>query len=319
MTGDRREEIAPAASIAPPRSPDRFEPIFVLAPARSFTSVIATMVGQHPDLAGLPELKLFSYSTVGELEDSLPRFWRERGVTHRSPGLVRAVAQVVFGDQRLESLASAGRWLQERRHWSGADVFDRLQERSLPGRCVQKSPEDVENDETLQRLASAYPRARYLHLTRHPVTTQQSMARHLNTVLERQGRDRPEDGIGAWFVAHRRILQFAADLPKSRYLRVRSEDVLNDRRAHLRAIATWLEVRSDEAAVDAMLNPAASPFAHSGPKESGVPGGNDPGFLRDPAPHDVELPSSVDPPANWSEAPRVWKMVLDLADCLGYR
>ena len=45
------------------------------------------------ELAGLPELKLFRYGTIGELEASLPRFWIERGMQHRSPGLVRAVAQ----------------------------------------------------------------------------------------------------------------------------------------------------------------------------------------------------------------------------------
>jgi sulfotransferase family protein len=316
MTAARRQGML--AEAPPDRSPDRFEPVFVLAPARSYTSVIATMVGQHPDLGGLPELKLFSYPTVGELEDSLPRFWFERGVTHRSPGLVRALAQVVFGDQSLESLALARQWLQERRHWSGADVFDVLLEQSLPRACVQKSPEDVESDETLQRLASAYPRARYLHLTRHPATTQRSMARHLDTVLQRQSPDRPEDGIGAWFVVHQRILQFASNLPNARYLRVRSEDVLNDRRAQLRAIAIWLGVGSDDAAVDAMLNPAASPFAHPGPEGSGVAGGNDLSFLKDPSPREVALPDTLDPPANWSEDLRVWRMVVDLANRLGY-
>ena len=85
---------------APPtREPGRFTPLFVLAPARSYTSVVATMIGQHPDLAGLPELKLFSYQTIGELEASLPSYWIERGFTHRSPGLVRALAQLEFGKQ----------------------------------------------------------------------------------------------------------------------------------------------------------------------------------------------------------------------------
>ena len=65
----------------PPKlEPDRFAPVFVLAPARSHTSVVTTMVGRHPDLADLLELKLFAYP----LKDSLPRFWIERWVTHRS-------------------------------------------------------------------------------------------------------------------------------------------------------------------------------------------------------------------------------------------
>ena len=46
------------------------------------------MIGQHPELAGLPELKLFCYATLGELDASLPRYWVQRGIKHRSPGLV---------------------------------------------------------------------------------------------------------------------------------------------------------------------------------------------------------------------------------------
>ena len=39
------------------------------------------------------------------------------------------------------------------------------------------------NTAALKRLATAYPNARYLHLTRHPVTTAASMARHLDATL----------------------------------------------------------------------------------------------------------------------------------------
>src|SRR6266850_6482926 len=110
----------------PSRYPNGFAPIFVLAPARSYSSVITMMLGQHPDLMGFPELKLFSYPTIGDMEASLPRFWIERGVTHRSPGLIRALAEFMFGNQTLGSLALARVWLQERSSWSGADVLDSL-------------------------------------------------------------------------------------------------------------------------------------------------------------------------------------------------
>jgi Sulfotransferase family len=303
----------------PERDPERFQPVFVLAPARSHTSVISTMVGRHPNLVDLPELKLFCYSTIRELEESLPGFLIERGVTHRSPGLVRALAQFMFGGQTLNSLALARAWLRDRGHWSGADVLDVLIKCNHPRCCVEKSPEDVESDATLQRLAAAYPRARYLHLTRHPVTTQQSMAKHLNKGLRGRHSDaHPAALVGAWFVTHKRILRFAAGLPASRYLRVRSEDVLNDRPSNLRKIASWLDLRADDSAVSAMSNPAASPFACFGPEGSGIVGGNDHDFLRDPAPHAVDLPATLDPPSGWSEEPGVWKMVAELSAALGY-
>src|SRR5204863_3758237 len=99
---------------------------------RSYSSVVTTMIGQHPDLAGLPELKLFCGDTIGELEASLPQFWRDRGVTHRSPGLVRALAEFEFGGQTAQSLAAARAWLEDRLDWSGSDVLDVLLERLHP-------------------------------------------------------------------------------------------------------------------------------------------------------------------------------------------
>lgn len=278
------------------------------------------MIGQHPDLAGLPELKLFAYPTIGEMEASLPRFWIERGVTHRSPGLIRALAECMFGNQQLEALALARSWLRERSLWAGADVLDALMERLRPSGCVEKSPENVETDAALARLAAAYPRARYLHLTRHPMTTQHSIQEHLNRILPGHGQHgQPVSGVAAWFETHRRILRFAANLSSHRYMRVRAEDVLNDTPKRLAAIAAWLELRTDADAIEAMTHPEASPFAGFGPAGSGVIGGNDPAFLGDPIARRVPRPGPVEQPTGWSEEPSSWRMVVDLADHLGYQ
>jgi len=277
------------------------------------------MIGQHPDLAGLPELKLFAYPTIGELQASLPRYWIERGVTHRSPGLLRALAEFEFGGQTLESLSAAREWINERLLWSGAAVFDFLLERVSPRIAVEKSPENVNTDDTLERVSSAYARARYLHLTRHPVTTQRSMQEHLSRTVPAHPQDgEPMAGIAAWYETHRRILHFAADLPADRYTRVRAEDVLNDSLPQLRAIAAWLRVRTDDSAIEAMKHPEASPFAKPGPLDSGAVGGGDPSFLRDPIPHRVHVPGTLDPPTGWAAGASVWKMVVALANRLGY-
>ena len=277
------------------------------------------MIGQHPELAGLPELKLFSYRTIRELEASLPRFWLERGVNHRSPGLVRAVAQLTFGDQKSDSLASARAWLQDRSHWSGSDVFDFLMERLSPRVAVEKSPENVENDDALTRLASAYPRARYLHLTRHPVTTQRSLQEHWDRILagySMQGQ--PMSIIASWVETHCRILRIAAVLPKGRYMRVKAEDVLNDARSQLRSIAMWLGICTDADAIEAMMHPEASPFASFGLAGSGIVGGNDPNFLRDPIPRPVKILRTLDQPLGWVGHSSLWQLTIDIANQLGY-
>ena len=277
------------------------------------------MIGQHPDLAGLPELKLFCCETIRELEASLPRYWMERGVTHRSPGLVRALAEVEFGGQTSDSLSAARAWLRERLDWSGADVLDVLLMRLRPRVAVEKSPDNILDDVGLKRMDAAYPKARYLHLTRHPVTTQRSVQEHRNRTIPTHPLDgEPMSGIGSWYDVHRRILHFAAGLPAERYLRVRAESILNDTTSQLYAIAVWLGIRADDDAIEAMRHPETSPFARFGPAASGVAGGNDPGFLHDPIPRRVEIPCTLEPPEGWVADSSIWKMVADLANRLGY-
>jgi hypothetical protein len=168
-------------------------------------------------------------------------------------------------------------------------------------------------------MSLAYPAARYLHLTRHPLTTQRSMQDHrARTVPDDPQYDEPMYGIASWYSIHRRILHFGADLLPHRYLRVRAEDVLNDSGPQLRAIAAWLGVSTNMGAIEAMKHPEASPFARFGPAESGAIGGNDPGFLENPIPRAVEIPSSLKPPPGWVAEPDVWGMVKSLANRLGY-
>ena len=43
------------------------DPLIILSPPRSFSSVISTMIGQHPQIYGFPELHLFSGETLGDI------------------------------------------------------------------------------------------------------------------------------------------------------------------------------------------------------------------------------------------------------------
>jgi hypothetical protein len=276
------------------------------------------MIGQNPQLAGLPELKLFLYRTVGELEASLPASWRDRGVTHRSPGLVRAVAELIFGDQSAGSVIDAQAWLQERAHWSGADVLDVLQAHILPRTVVEKSPENVTTPTAFRRLSTAYPMARYLHLTRHPASTLHSMLEHWRrTMLEEPPEDLQVSCVASWLDVNQRILRFGA-LNGDCYLRIRAEDVLNEPAAQLRSIASALGVRADDDAVAAMSHPESSPFARLGPRCTGVTGGSDPEFLRSPVPRRAVLPHSLDQPTGWTGPPALWSTAAALAAQLGY-
>jgi hypothetical protein len=292
----------------------QYAPIFVLAIARSYSSVVSTMLGQHPMLFGFPELKLFACPTIGDLEASLSVASRTPDFGHRSPGLVRALAELVYGDQSLRSLARAQQWLGQRADLSGEDVFDMLMQCVWPRVAVEKSPEHVISRPVLERLAESYPRARYLHLTRHPVTAAASMRRHMQLTDEHA----VAFCFYSWYETNFRLVEFGAKLPSDRYLRVRAEDVLNHPLQHLHRIAAWLELPAHDAAIQAMLHPERSPFACFAPSASGVRGGNDREFLRDPIPHGVQCPAIVDQPEDWNGPASLWSAVLELADRFGY-
>jgi Sulfotransferase family len=302
-----------------PRDPNRFAPVFLLATPRSYSSVITAMIGQHPEMVGFPELKLFAYDTIRELEESLPEYWRRRGARHRSPGLVRAVAQFAFGGQEIASLNKAQTWLRDRAHWSGADMLDFLLAFHSPRRGIEKSPENVESDEALRRLSSAYPRAKYLHVTRHPVSTQKSLQDHL---LRRfpgyTMAGQPMSGISGWVATQQRILGFAASLSPDRYFRIKGEDILGSHRTALTSIAAWLGHRTDEDAITAMMRPEESPFACEGPRGSGVTGGLDPEFLRNPSLRPAQPAPALEPPAGWIDDAHLWRCAVALANELGY-
>ena len=75
------------------------------------------------------------------------------------------------------------------------------------------------------------------------------------------------------------IDRFVSTLPSERWLRVRGEDILRDPSSRLAEIASWLGIRADAKAVEAMLHPEHSPFAGFGPRSARY--GNDLFFLCD--------------------------------------
>jgi len=269
------------------------EPVFVLAPARSNSSVVTAMLGQHPELCAFPELGLFRKDTVGELLTDPPG-WTGAPAHQRMSGLYRALAEHHDGAQTSDTVAAAARWVEARSGWSVRELFDHLLELAAPRAAIEKSPESSSRDDHLARLVAAYPRARYLHLTRHPRTSVDSMQRvwsgkgywHVAPELF------PHFCLGVWYHQHRRIDELVSSLPAHRALRVRSEDVINEPATALPRVCAWLGI---DPSVDAITHPEDSPYAALGPDNAA--GGWDEGFLRDPRLRPVELPRSLDLPA----------------------
>ena len=277
------------------------------------------MIGQHPDLFGMPELKLFVFRTIGELDASLPAEARRRGFAHRSPGLVRAVAELEYSRQNKANLEAAITWLRERAQWTGADVFDRLMEHVSPRIALEKSPEHVYSLATLARIARAYPRARYIHLTRHPVPTIRSMNEHLQgSVPDARDVDFTDHCARAWLASNQLIASAMTTLPAEGWVQIKAEDLLTGSTAGLHTVAVWLGIRSDDAAIEAMLHPDRSRFARFAARSSGVSGGYDPKFLADPRLRPIEVPNDLEAPVEWQADLSIWDDIRRVAESLGY-
>ncbi len=259
-------------------------PLFVVCPGRSFSSVICASIGQHPEAFGLPEVNLFVKPTVGGLIDAAVPFL---GLQQATSGLRRSLAELLHGEQTDETIAEVDKWLRERRSWSGGRMFEEIRDLAAPRMIVEKSPSNVAGSgpdrARFRRLFDAFPDAMFLHVTRHPRSTsrsRQKVREKRSGLHEAIGVDPMADDEANWAQTHEYLLNLGYELPTSQYMLLNGEWFFEEPRLVLRQICQWLEISDDEDAITEMMHPENSPFAGPGPKSS--PGGNNPGFLKNP-------------------------------------
>jgi hypothetical protein len=298
-------------------------PLFLLAPPRSYTSLINAMIGQHPQCFGLPELCLFNGERLIDLwirtSDEISNETKTRH------GLLRAVAEIYGGEQTSATISMAYRWAAAREHRTTASVYRELVARIDPLVAVEKSPSYTIDTKRLRATRAAFPDARYIHLVRHPVAQCRSVmsmnegafALFVNAIDFLPDRAVVEPQF-AWHDLNVNILEFLAEVPAAQQMRLRGEDVMESPESHLAGIARWLGLRDDAAAVDEMMHPERSPFACFGPINALF--GNDPNFLSGPAfrPHKVKCPP-MDGRVPWrDDGQRLRAEVVALAREFGY-
>jgi hypothetical protein len=332
----RRDGAAPPQAVNPGALAD---PVFVLGAPRSCTSVVAAMLGRHPELYGLPETHLFQCETVGQ-------WWRKADEVYYKMrhGLLRAVAEVYFGGQTEATVRRARAWLLRRLRLTTGAVLEALAERVHPRALVDKSPSVVWEVAWMRRARAMFPRARFVHLVRHPRAHGQSVMRLVEANLRRGPLPPshwlrelctypPPDGTGkravplpgraldpqfGWYALNRNVAEFLAGIPAGQSYRVRAEAVLADPDGVLPTLARWLGLRDDAAAVEEMKHPERSPFARLGPP--GARFGGDVFFLKDPVLRPQRArPTSLEGPLPWQSdgagfAPEVHR----LAEEFGY-
>src|ERR1700692_2311632 len=108
--------------------------LVILAPPRSFTSVVSAMLGQHPQTYGLAETHLFCGETMWE-------WWRQcdEATFDMDHGLRRVVAELFFGGQTEKNVSRAAGWLQRRAHFTTRLIFEELAKKVHPRILIDKS------------------------------------------------------------------------------------------------------------------------------------------------------------------------------------
>jgi hypothetical protein len=298
-------------------------PLFLLAPPRSYTSLINAMLGQHPQCFGLPELCLFNVERLMELwVRTSDEMGSEAKTRH---GLLRAVAEIYAGEQTMDSVRMANHWCAARQQHTTASIYQELVARIDPLIAVEKSPAYTVDIQRLFRLRAAFPDARFIHLTRHPVGQCKSVmslydgtfALFVNSIDFVEDRAIIEPQF-AWHDFNVNILNFLDTVPAGQQMRIRGEDMMNDPPHWLGAICRWLGIRADADALEQMMHPERSPFACFGPLDAMF--GNDPNFLSGPTfrPHKVTVPP-LDRPVPWREDGKGLRPeVVELAREFGY-
>jgi hypothetical protein len=282
------------------------DPVFILAAPRSFSSVACAMLGQHPELYGLPETHLFGDETMDD--------WWERafGESYRmAHGLVRAVAELRFGGQTERNVTLATAWLRRRRGETTGMVFEELAAAVFPRALVDKSPTLVSSVEAMRRALGFFPQARFVHLLRHPRGYCESVVKYMELLARPAYRPRdrasepgvapewirslarmpmpsagtvsdcaPVDPQGGWYLFNANVVEFLATIPTEQWVRVRGEDILARPDEEFSELASWLGLRTDSAAIEPMQHPELSPYARFGPRGARI--GNDITFLERP-------------------------------------
>ena len=269
------------------------DPLFILCPGRSFSSVVCAVIGQHPDAFGLPEVHLFAERKVGDLLDlDTPIF----GLVGATNGLKRAVAELVFNEQSFESVERATKWCEERRHNTGAEFFRELCERAGDRLVVDKSPTNTHTD-GVERLYKAFPNAKFLHLSRHP----RAMCRSQHKAYaQRKGARglKKFDHENYWLTRHQSILKFSKRLDPGQYMFLHGEWFFEFPELFLTQICEWLDLSTAPEAIEQMMHPELSPFAKLGPDNAKY--GNNLGFIDSPHLRVGKIPSeTIDGPLEW--------------------
>jgi hypothetical protein len=250
-------------------------PIIVLSPPGMPGQTLAAALGQNPAACGIPDLNLELMATVDVLQRELT------GIrTPQIHGLLRTLAQLFAGEQTAAAVEMANRWLMRRRYMSTGDVARGIAAHVAPRRMVTSVTAAIFDRASQRRLGAAFPAAVFVHLQLHPHVYGRllwagipgQVAMQLAGAMDETTLPATPDPQELWLMAETAIAAFLADLPESRVLRLKVEDLAAAPKPALAALARRLGLPADARAVARMAAPERSVFAGPGPMGAHTPG-----------------------------------------------
>lgn len=258
------------------------EPVVVLSAPHSQAAHVATLLGGHPRALALPEIRLFSCESVGELL-TLPK----HGDARCNDGLLRAIAYLFFGGQQDKHIAAAQRFLEHRQDWQTSTLLGSIMERVAPRVAVLHDISAPMHIVELDRWFTATPGATFLHLLRHPATFSDTAEQVIHERLhippdysDHAGHPRLAPHL-LWYRVHDTLQRELASGGNAVFTRqLKLEDLQKALIPTLRGLCRWLGWHHDAETIKAMTRTFASPFAGPGPESA--PAGAERGFLSQP-------------------------------------
>lgn len=250
-------------------------PIFVFAAPGLPGPTVAAALGQNPVAYGLPEINLPLMDTVDALTREL--------IGVRGPqmhGLLRALSQVMVGEQTAPAVEMARRWLDRRGYLQTEIVFRELAQRIAPRRIVAPVSAAILDKPGLRRLLATFPEARIVLLRAHPqaygalalADTGGRIALQVTGAID-EGFEPPlPDPQILWLQVETALEERLAELPPRQLFTLDTEAVIATPEESLRALARKLGLKYNKDAVAAMIRPEASLFAGPGPMGAHVNG-----------------------------------------------
>lgn len=320
-------------------------PVIILASRGAQGSMLAGLLGAHPELCGAPHLNILAFEYAWQQEVYC---WVPRDSTNH--GLLRFLGQCLVGEQTVQSVQAARRWLGQRSELRAIDIYFALASLVAPKRLVDYSPLYAQNATVMRRVADAVPDAKIIHLVRCPFAQAQAVSRAAWQTINASLRYWTETGLNhpsldpyeigeqmidwsvsppvfdpqfSWYRTQKAALDLFQDLPEERRVRVRAEDLAADPRGTLRSLLAALDVAGAEAVIDVMLSSDRHDYMAPGPFEA--PMGIDFDMIRTTVADAIAGLAPVEPIDPLAALPwrgdedRFQPEVVDMARELGYR